>query len=45
METKYPENRGEVPDPASLIGSLRGRIRVRGDIMATGVRWDADDQP
>ncbi len=32
-------------DHASLIGSLRDRIRVRGDIMTTGVRWDADDQP
>jgi len=29
---------------ASLIGSLRDRISVRGDIMTTGVRWDADDQ-
>ena len=27
-----------------LIGSLRDRITVRGDIMTTGVRWDADDQ-
>lgn len=32
-------------DYASLIGSLRDRIRVRGDIMTMGVRWDADDQP
>ena len=30
---------------ASLIGSLRDKIRVSGDIMTTGVRWDADDQP
>ena len=28
-----------------LIGSLRDRITVRGDIMTAGVRWDADDQP
>ena len=28
-----------------LIGSLRDRITVRGDIMTTEVRWDADDQP
>ena len=26
---------------ADLIGSLRGRIRVRGDILSTGERWDA----
>ena len=32
----YPE------DHASLIGSLRDKIRVRGEIMATGIRWDAD---
>lgn len=31
-------------DYASLIGSLRDKIRVRGDIMTTGIRWDADDQ-
>ena len=30
---------------ASLIGSLREKIRVSGDIMTTGVPWDADDQP
>ena len=32
-------------DYASLIGSLRDRISVRGDIMTTGVRWETDDQP
>ena len=32
-------------DFASLIGSLRDVIVVRGDIMTTGVRWEADDQP
>lgn len=32
-------------DYASLIGCLRDRIAVRGDIMTTGVRWNADDQP
>ena len=26
---------------ADLIGSLRDRIRVRGDILSTGVKWDA----
>lgn len=32
-------------DYASLIGSLRDKITVRGDIMTTGVQWDAaDDQ-
>ena len=27
---------------ADLIGSLRDKIRIRGDIMTTGLRWDAD---
>jgi prevent-host-death family protein len=26
---------------AHLIGALRGRIRVRGSILSTGVKWDA----
>ena len=27
---------------ADLIGSLRGKVRVKGDILTTGVRWNAD---
>ena len=27
---------------ADLIGSLRHKIKIRGDILATGVRWGAD---
>lgn len=27
---------------AELIGSLRHKIEVKGDIFTTGVRWDAD---
>ena len=27
-----------------LIGSLRHKLKVRGDVFATGLRWDADDQ-
>lgn len=29
-------------DSASLIGSLRDRIEIKGDIMSTGIRWDAE---
>ena len=29
---------------ADLIGSLRHKIKVRGDILTTGLRWDADAQ-
>ena len=28
---------------ADLIGSLRNKVKVRGDILTTGVRWNADD--
>lgn len=31
--------------PAALIGSLREHIRIHGDILSTGVPWDAHDQP
>jgi prevent-host-death family protein len=26
----------------SLIGSLRGKLAIRGDLFSTGVRWDAE---
>lgn len=26
---------------ASLIGSLKGKIKIKGDILGTGVKWDA----
>ena len=29
---------------ADLIGSLRHKIEIKGDIFTTGVRWDADAQ-
>ena len=29
-------------DSASLIGSLRGKLHIRGDIMSTGVKWRAE---
>jgi len=32
-------------DRASLIGSLRAKVRVRGRILSTGLRWEAHDQP
>ena len=32
-------------DPGSLIGSLRDKMVVHGDIFSTGLAWDADDQP
>lgn len=29
-------------DCAGLIGSLKGKIRVSGDIFSTGVKWNAE---
>jgi prevent-host-death family protein len=29
-------------DCASLVGSMRGKIHVRGDIFTTGLKWDAE---
>lgn len=29
-------------EPAALIGSLKGKVRIKGDILSTGVRWDAE---
>ena len=28
---------------ADLIGSLRASIRVKGDVLSTGLKWDAGD--
>ena len=28
-------------DPAALIGAWKGRLRIKGDILSTGLRWDA----
>ncbi len=27
---------------AALVGAMRGRIRVKGDVFSTGLRWRAD---
>lgn len=29
---------------AELIGSLKGKIRIKGDIFSTGLRWDAQSR-
>ncbi|MFN8233204.1 MAG: type II toxin-antitoxin system prevent-host-death family antitoxin [Actinomycetota bacterium] len=29
-------------ESAELIGALEGKIRIKGDILATGVRWHAE---
>ncbi len=29
-------------DSSSLIGSLEGKIRIKGDILSTGIKWNAE---
>jgi prevent-host-death family protein len=29
-------------DSASLIGSLRGKLKIKGDLMSTGARWNVE---
>ena len=29
-------------DCASLIGSMKDKIKVHGDILSTGIKWDAE---
>jgi prevent-host-death family protein len=29
-------------DSASLVGALKGKIEIRGDILTTGLKWDAE---
>jgi prevent-host-death family protein len=28
-------------ESASLIGSLKGKVKIKGNIFSTGVKWDA----
>ena len=29
-------------DSASLIGSLKGKLRIKGNVLSTGATWDAE---
>lgn len=29
-------------DCAGLIGSMRGQLKIRGNILSTGLKWDAE---
>ncbi len=29
-------------DSARLIGSFKGKIKIKGNILSTGVKWDAE---
>jgi prevent-host-death family protein len=29
-------------DTATLIGSFKGKIKIKGKILSTGVKWDAE---
>jgi prevent-host-death family protein len=29
-------------ESAGLIGSMKGKIKIKGDILSTGIKWDAE---
>jgi hypothetical protein len=29
-------------DSADLIGSLKGKLRIKGEILSPGIKWDAE---
>ena len=31
-------------EPATLIGSLKGKLRIKGKILTTGLAWDAQSR-
>ena len=31
-------------DSANLIGSLKGRLKIKADILSTGLEWDAQSR-
>ena len=31
-------------DSANLIGSLKGRLKIKADILSTGIGWDAQSR-
>ena len=31
-------------EPAALIGSLKGKLTIKGDIFSTGITWDAESR-
>jgi prevent-host-death family protein len=30
------------PEPANLIGALKGKLEIKGSILSTGVKWVAE---
>ena len=32
-------------EPGDLIGILKGKVGIKGNIMSTGAAWDADAEP
>lgn len=31
-------------EPGALIGSLKGKLRIKGKLLSTGLRWDAESR-
>jgi antitoxin (DNA-binding transcriptional repressor) of toxin-antitoxin stability system len=38
----YPAAKRETAPCAHLIGSLRGEFTIQGDVLSTGIKWDAE---
>ena len=38
VATLFPASRSG----ASLIGSMKGRLKITGDVLSTGLKWDAE---
>jgi len=34
-------HRQVVPESAELIGRLKGRVKVKGNVLSTGLKWNA----
>jgi prevent-host-death family protein len=30
-------------ESANLIGSLKGKIKIKGNLLSTGIKWEAED--
>lgn len=28
--------------PSHLVGGLRGKVRIKGDVLSTGIKWNAE---
>ncbi len=41
--SNQPKPVPSLADCKELIGSLKGEVQIHGNILSTGVKWDAED--